>query len=63
MTTPHTPSNHGASRLALINAQVALGQAIHHLQRILNKSRTATESWNAEQAAREWLESIGSEPD
>lgn len=37
-------------------------QAIVYLQRILNRSRTATESWQAEQEARQWLESIGCEP-
>lgn len=36
--------------------------AIRHLHAILNQQRTATQSWQAEQEARQWLESIGSEP-
>lgn len=30
-------------------------QAIAHLQSILNTQRTATQSWQAEQEARQWL--------
>lgn len=37
-------------------------EAIDHLQAILNSQRTATQAREAEQAAREWLHSIGSEP-
>lgn len=48
--------------LALTNCQEQLQAAVRHLQAILNESRTATESWQAEQAARQWLLSIGSEP-
>lgn len=33
--------------------------AIDHLQKLLNERRTAQQSWEAEQAAREWLTSIG----
>lgn len=36
-------------------------EAIRHLHAILNHKRTATQSWQAEQEARQWLESIGSE--
>lgn len=37
-------------------------QAIAHLHALLNQRRTATQMQEAERAAREWLESIGSEP-
>lgn len=33
--------------------------AIRHLHAILNSQRTATQSWEAETAARQWLASIG----
>ena len=36
-------------------------EAIRHLQAILNSQRTATQSWEAEQEARQWLRSIGAE--
>lgn len=36
--------------------------AIEHLQTILNKCRTADEQQRADAAARDWLLSIGSEP-
>ena len=49
------------ARLALANAQHQLQVAIGHLHAILNSRRTATQSWQAEQEARQWLESIGSE--
>lgn len=37
-------------------------EAILHLHAILNTQRTATQSWQAEQEARQWLASIGSDP-
>jgi len=52
----------GLTHLALANCQQQLQVAIRHLQAILNESRTATQSWQAEQEARQWLLSIGSEP-
>jgi len=39
-------------------AQVAIG----HLQEVLNKPRTHEAQQQADTAARQWLESIGSEP-
>lgn len=36
-------------------------EAVRHLHAILNSQRTATQALEAERAAREWLESIGSE--
>lgn len=36
--------------------------AIRHLHAILNQQRTATQSWQSEQEARQWLESIASDP-
>lgn len=48
-----------AERQALMIQQ--RDEAVQHLQKILNRSRTATESWQAEQEARQWLESVGSE--
>ena len=36
--------------------------AIRHLQALLNTQRTATQALQAEQEARQWLRSIGSEP-
>lgn len=35
--------------------------AIRHLHAVLNKARTSDEQQRADSAAREWLESIGSE--
>lgn len=35
--------------------------AIRHLHTLLNSQRSATQSWKDEDAAREWLRSIGSE--
>lgn len=35
--------------------------AISHLQALLNEKRTAQQSWEAEQAARDWLLSIGAD--
>lgn len=43
---------------ALATARVA----IHHLQAVLNKPRTHDEQQRADTAARDWLISIGSEP-
>ena len=43
-------------------ARLTARTAIRHLQAILNSQRTATQSWEAEQEARQWLRSIGSEP-
>jgi len=45
-------------RLALLKAQTAIG----HLQDILNQRCTATQRLEAENAARDWLHSIGSKP-
>jgi hypothetical protein len=46
---------------ALGACQNNLQAAICHLHAILNSQRTATQSWQAEQEARQWLVSIGSE--
>jgi len=43
---------------ARATARIAIG----HLQEMLNRARTATESYAADTAARDWLTSIGSEP-
>ena len=51
-----------SKRTALANAQAALQTAIGHLQEVLNKPRTHEAQQRADKAAREWLESIGSEP-
>lgn len=51
-----------AQRTALSNAQQALQTAIGHLQAVLNKPRTHDEQQAADTAARDWLVSIGSEP-
>ena len=51
-----------ASRLALANSQAQLQIALRHLHAILNTSCTAQQMWEAEEAARQWLASIGSEP-
>lgn len=50
------------NRRALGNAQQQLLIAIGHLQAVLNKSRTHAEQQAADTAARDWLDSIGSEP-
>lgn len=42
-------------------AAIQRDTAIRHLHALLNSRRTATQSWEAEQEARLWLESIGSE--
>ena len=42
-------------------AKVQRDQAIAHLHKLLNSRRTATQAQEDERAAREWLESIGSE--
>jgi hypothetical protein len=52
-----------ASRTALSNCQEALQTAIGHLQAVLNKARTHDEQQAADTAARDWLASIGSDPD
>lgn len=43
-------------------AELQAEQAITHLHALLNQRRTATQMLEAERAAREWLVSIGSEP-
>ena len=43
-------------------ARAAARIAISHLQAVLNKPRTHAEQQAADTAARDWLESIGSEP-
>ena len=50
-------------RTALKNCQSTLATAIGHLQAVLNQSRTHAAQHEADTAARDWLESIGSEPD
>jgi hypothetical protein len=44
-------------------AQAMVRIATGHLHEMLNKARTATESYAADTAARDWLTSIGSEPE
>ena len=51
-----------AQRTALANAQEALQTAVRHMQAMLRKARTANEQLAADAAARDWLASIGSEP-
>jgi hypothetical protein len=53
-------SEHNArvARAAQATARVAVG----HLQAVLNKARTHAEQQAADTAARDWLISIGSEP-
>lgn len=51
----------GLTSLALENSQHQLRIAIGHLHALLNTQRTATQSWEAEGATRDWLRSIGSE--
>lgn len=51
-----------AQRTALGNAQEALQTAVGHLQKVLNGCRSADEQQRADTAARNWLASIGSEP-
>ena len=46
------------AKAARATAQVAIG----HLQEVLNKPRTHEAQQQADTAARQWLESIGSEP-
>lgn len=52
-----------ATREARESRRVAatLRSAIRHLDAILNGARTASESWDAEHAARDWLLSIGND--
>ena len=52
-----------ARRTTLGNCQEQLQIAIGHLQTVLNKCRTADEQLAADAAARDWLISIGSEPE
>lgn len=51
----------GLTSLALADAQTQLKTAIGHLHNILNRRCTAMEMYAAETAARDWLDSIGSE--
>jgi hypothetical protein len=51
-----------ARRTALGNCQAALQTAIGHLHAVLNKPRTHDEQLAADTLARDWLASIGSEP-
>ena len=44
-------------------AQAMVRIATRHLQAVLNKPRTFDEQQSADTAARDWLESIGSEPE
>jgi len=44
-------------------AKAASSIATRHLQAVLNKPRTFDEQQAADTAARDWLESIGSEPE
>lgn len=53
------PRRTGLATLALSAHQ--RDEAVRHLHAILNSQRTATQALEAERAAREWLESIGSE--
>lgn len=46
----------------LVAVQATARVAIHHLQTVLNKCRTADEQQRADTAARDWLTSISSEP-
>lgn len=46
------------TKVAMAQARVAIG----HLQAVLNTARTHPEQQAADTAARDWLESIGSEP-
>ena len=47
------------ARASQATARIAIG----HLHEMLNKARTATESYAADTAARDWLTSIGCEPE
>lgn len=51
-------SNQQQARAARATAKIA----IQHLQAVLNQPRTHAEQQTADTAARDWLESIGSEP-
>ena len=51
-------TQHNHAKAALATARVAIG----HLQAVLNESRSHAEQQQADTAARDWLESIGSEP-
>lgn len=62
-TSTEIVARHSALRnIGLENCQTQLQVAIGHLHTLLNSQRTAVQSWEAEKAARDWLESIGSEP-
>lgn len=52
-----------ARRTALGNAQSALQTAIGHLQAVLREKSVPEDLCPASNAARDWLTSIGSEPD
>lgn len=47
----------------LVAVQATARVAIGHLQAVLNKPRTSDEQLRADTLARDWLTSIGSEPD
>lgn len=55
-------SSYMRTRNQLVASHATSRIAIDHLQAILNESRTADESFQAESGARDWLLSIGSEP-
>lgn len=46
---------------SMVLAQMQRDQAIAHLHALLNSRRTATQAWDAEHEARQWLAGIGSE--
>jgi hypothetical protein len=52
-------SNQQQARAAQATARIA----ITHLQAVLNKARTHTEQQAADTSARDWLISIGSDPE
>lgn len=60
---PISPARQGeARRTALGNAQEQLQIAIGHLQSMLSTARNFQDQQSADTAARDWLISIGSEP-
>ena len=52
-------SNQQQARAAQATGRIA----ITHLQNVLNKARTHAEQQSADTAARDWLVSIGSDPE
>jgi hypothetical protein len=46
----------------ILRLELQRQQAIDYLHLLLNDRRTATQAWDVEQAARDWLTNIGSEP-